>query len=57
MRLWGNWVIVLAVWLTAVLCWRWMRKNEPEGAWLYAVYALVICAAFTIFAAARISAR
>lgn len=46
----GNWIVVASVWVVAFLCWRIMKKIQPESSKLYLVYVLFICAIVTGFA-------
>lgn len=41
-------VIIIAIWLIALGCYRLMKKIQPESAKLYLVYVLFVCVAFTL---------
>lgn len=51
----GNALIVAGVWVVAIICWRIMKKIQPESSKLYLVYALSICVLITWFAVAYLS--
>lgn len=52
----ANWLIVAAVWIIAMVCYRIMKKIQPELSKLYLIYVIVICVLFTGVAIVRLSA-
>lgn len=47
----GNALVVSSVWIVSIICWRIMKKIQPECSGLYLGYALFICVLVTTFAA------
>lgn len=47
----GNALVISAVWIVAIICWRIMKKIQPECSRLYLGYVLFICVLVTTFAA------
>ena len=50
----GNILLVIFVWVTAFVCWRVMKRIQPENK-LYPWYVLTICIIFTVFVAMHVS--
>ena len=44
-----NYIILASVWIIALVCWRIMKKIEPEIATAYLVYVLIISILITVF--------
>ena len=38
-----NYIILASVWITALVCWRIVKKIEPEIATAYLVHELIKC--------------
>lgn len=47
----GNVLMIALVWIVAFVCWRVMKKIQPESSKLYLVYVLSICVLITCFSA------
>ena len=47
-----NWILIGIMWVSAFVCWRLMKKIQPQNK-LYPLYVLAICIVTTVFAAMR----
>lgn len=45
----GNTLVISSVWAASFICWRIMKKIQPEESKLYLVYAISICVLVTWF--------
>lgn len=50
-----NYIILASIWIIALICWRIMKKIEPEIASAYLVYVLIICILVTAFGVSYLS--
>ena len=50
-----NYIILTSVWVIALVCWKVMKKIEPEIASAYLVYVLIICILVTAFGVSYLS--
>lgn len=48
----GNALVISSVWIVGFICWRIMKKIQPEESKLYLVYAISICVLVTWFSIA-----
>lgn len=49
-----NYITVGIVWIIAFICWRIMKKIQPESSGLYLVYVIFICVLVTSVAVIRL---
>ena len=50
----GNALVISSVWVVSFICWRIMKKIQPEESKLYLVYAISICVLVTWFSIAHL---
>lgn len=50
-----NWILIGIMWVAAFVCWKVMKKIQPENSKLYLAYALSICILITWFAIVYLS--